>query len=113
MAGGEELAGANESGATMHDFRFRLNREKEEAVASPPMPSAWLGVRLCGRAMAGGLGARRRWALGDYRAPFSEPRTPGERGDQGERVSCLCAAEESSFHGGSQRRHERPVGARG
>ena len=32
----------------MHDFRFRLNWEKEETVASLSMPSAWPEVSLCG-----------------------------------------------------------------
>jgi len=63
--------------------------------------------------MTGGFGARQRWALGDYGASFSEPRTPGESGDQGKHVPGLCAARDSSFCGGSRRRHERPIGARG
>jgi len=48
MAGRPKLAGASGWGATVHGFRFCLNREKEETVASPPMPSEWPGVSLRG-----------------------------------------------------------------
>ena len=78
-----------------------------------PCPQRGRRWACAGRAMAGSLRAHRRWTLGDYGASFSKPRTPGERGDQGERVPGLCAAGESSFRGGSRRRYERPVGAHG
>jgi len=47
MASRPKLVGASGWEATVHGFRFRLNREKEETVASPPMPSEWPEVSLC------------------------------------------------------------------
>ena len=43
MAGGSEFAGMVRLATTVHGFRFRLNREKEESETKPIWGKTWLG----------------------------------------------------------------------
>ena len=56
---------------------------------------------------------RRRRRLRRYGAPFSHPRTPGERGNEGEFVPGLSVARELPYKAADGGAIVGPIGARG